>query len=190
MSSGFRSRRGRLEAVFEADEVQVLRGLIGEIVELVRHDAPPKEAESSDPMAELFGGFGPSEPPEDAVLARLLPNAYADDGDSAEFRRYTETGLRDQKVANAEVVLRGLGEPEGDDEAGGQVTVRPSPDEAQAWLKTLTDLRLALGTRLGVEDEGDEARFDALPSEDPARYVHQLYLWLGWLQETLVHALI
>src|SRR5215469_3728115 len=34
--------------------------------------------------------------PEDPVLARLLPDAYADDpGAAAEFRRYTESSLRE-----------------------------------------------------------------------------------------------
>ncbi len=63
-------------------------------------------------------------------------------------------------------------------------------DRAQAvtWLKSFTDIRLALATRLGVE-EGDEDYWMALPDEDPRTHVYDIYQWVGYLQETLVEAL-
>ena len=42
---------------------------------------------------------GPTSAPEDPVLARLFPTAYPDDEEAAaEFRRFTEGGLRDGKA--------------------------------------------------------------------------------------------
>ena len=59
---------------------------------------------------------------------------------------------------------------------------------AETWMRSFTDLRLALATRLGVE-EGDEDFWAALPDEDPRAQAHDIYEWVGYLQETLVDAL-
>lgn len=186
MTTGFRARRGTVRATFAAEEVYVLRGLIGELVELIRDDVPAAQTPpEEDSLAALVGAMGSTEPPEDEVLARLFPNAYHDDEEAAsEFRRYTEHGLRDAKVKNAETVLETLGDPAFSD----RVTVSLNPDEAQAWLRTLTDLRLALGTRLGVQQDDDDF-WAALPEDDRRRQVYGVYVWLGWLQESLVTAI-
>lgn len=184
MTGGFRARRGVVSATFAADEVRLLRGLIAELVELVRSETPISTRPPEDSLAALMGQMASTEPPDDEVLARLLPSAYNDDENAAgEFRRFTEYGLRDAKVKNAEVVLESLGDPAFSD----QVTVSLNPDEAQAWLRNLTDLRLALGVRLGVEED-DEDTWAALPDDDRRRQVYGVYVWLGWLQESLVRA--
>jgi hypothetical protein len=54
-------------------------------------------------------------------------------------------------------------------------------------MKAITDMRLALASRLGIE-EGDEEFWDALPEDDPRAHVHDIFDWLAYLQETLVHA--
>ena len=59
---------------------------------------------------------------------------------------------------------------------------------AEMWMRSFTDLRLALATRLEVE-EGDEAYWHALPDDDPRAQAHDIYEWVGYLQETLVQAL-
>lgn len=186
MSSGFRAAGDTIEATFHGEEASVLRRLVAELVELLRSDLPERESEPNDPVEALIGDYsGPSQQPEDDVLARLLPNAYTDDEEAAaEFRRFTERGLREGKVANARVVLDALGDPDYSD----ALTVTVTREEVEPWLKVLTDLRLAIGTRLGVE-ENDEERWQSLPEDDPNRYVHTLYLWLGWLQESLVESL-
>lgn len=38
-------------------------------------------------------------------------------------------------------------------------------------------------------EEGDEERWEALDDDDPRAYVHHVYEWLGFVQETLVRAL-
>jgi hypothetical protein len=68
-------------------------------------------------------------------------------------------------------------------EGGGEV--RLDPDQAAAWLRCTNDLRLALGTRLGISDESE-------PPEDFADEEDQqlaVYYWLTALQGSLVDAL-
>ena len=55
------------------------------------------------------------------------------------------------------------------------------------WMRSFTDMRLAIATRLGVE-EGDEDYWYSLPDDDPRAQVHDIYDWLGYLQETLVES--
>ena len=55
-------------------------------------------------------------------------------------------------------------------------------------MRSFTDIRLALATRLEVEED-DEEVWDALPEEDPRAQAHDIYEWVGYLQETLVGAL-
>jgi hypothetical protein len=56
-----------------------------------------------------------------------------------------------------------------------------------SWLRAFTDIRLALATRLGIEDD-DEDYWDALAEDDPRASVYDIYQWVGYLQETLVAA--
>ena len=97
------------------------------------------------------------------MLQRLLPDAYRDDSDdSAEFRRFTERSLTSAKVANAEAVLASLAGGRArrdidDDDVEDQdpIEVELDPDAVQAWLRTLTDIRLSLAVRLGIETDED-----------------------------------
>ncbi len=115
------------------------------------------------------------------MLARLLPDAYRDDPEaSGEFRRYTERDLRAGKVAAARTVLDTL------PPAGGRV--RLTEPESQAWLRALNDVRLALGTRLGVTEGFDEEAAE-ISAEDPRSAYIWIYQWLAYLQDSLVTAL-
>ncbi|HQA23674.1 MAG TPA: DUF2017 family protein, partial [Rhodoglobus sp.] len=51
----------------------------------------------------------------------------------------------------------------------------------QSWLRTLTDLRLALAARLQIEEDGDTG----LGDED----MLMIYDWLGYLQGSLVEVI-
>lgn len=252
MTALFRAdRRGRPTAVFDPVEVTLLRGLVSQLVELVEDGQPVATGSTgvADWAAELgladVGEPGPTAPPEDAVLRRLLPDAYGPDpgGDpavaaesSAEFRRLTENGLRRTKTSRARLVLAALHQEapvaggerrdrrrgdaaadtgaaaaaEGPDDVD-PVTVRLEPDRAQAWLTVLTDLRLALATRLGIVTDEDATELEVLARAELARLrrarrrlraareddaetdprvgVYQVYSWLGYLQETLVESL-
>jgi hypothetical protein len=190
--SGFaRHRRsGQVIANFTGFEAELLRSLASQLVELLRNEAAvPRD---QDPFEAMLDFSGPTNEPEDPVLARLFPTAYADDEEAAaEFRRFTEGALRDGKSQAAIAIIDGLEEaglPPELTEEGLHIDVELDPATAETWLRSFTDLRLALATRLGVE-EGDEAVWAALPDEDPRAQAHDIYEWVGYLQETLVEAL-
>jgi hypothetical protein len=192
MSGFIRVQGSRLiAATFTGFEADMLRSLAAQLVELLR-DQTGQEAEIRDPLERLFDFAGPTHEPEDPVLRRLLPSAYPDDEVSAaEFRRFTEGALRDGKVAAAAAIIQSLTDGGlGAHEIDPVIAVDVELDEATAelWLRSLTDVRLALATRLGVE-EADEGAWHELSDEDPRLQTYNIYLWLGYLQETLVDQL-
>jgi hypothetical protein len=132
-------------------------------------------------MAAQLSVADAAELPDDPILARLLPDAYADDPKaSGEFRRYTEISLRSGKVAAAQTVLDTL------PASGGKI--RLSATDAQAWLRALNDVRLSLGVVLGVTDDFDDT-VATLTADDPRAAYIGVYQWLAYLQESLVEAL-
>jgi len=194
MAGFVRHRRSkRIIATLSGFEADLLRSLAAQLVELLRNEAAAP-TESTDPLEAMFSGgefSGPTTEPDDPVLARLFPSAYRDDGEAAaEFRRYTEGSLRDGKARAAGTIIDSLEEAGLPSEPGAdELTIDVDLDlpTAEVWMRALADLRLALGTRLGVE-EGDEDYWYSLPDDDPRGQAHHIYEWLGYLQETLVHA--
>lgn len=172
-------------------EVSIIRSLVVQMLELI--GPGPAEGGESDPLAGLFAQ-GPSAPPDDPALARLFPDAYGEpdkEPDSeqraaaAEFRRYTELDLRARKRDDALAVVRSL---DGLSTAGGGV-LRLDADLCRNWLGALNDLRLTLGARLEVTDDGDGEQLYRLPDDDPAKPMVMAYLWLGAMQESLIEAM-
>lgn len=186
-------RRGGITATFEIGEAHLLANLSGQVVELLR-DRNGAEESDSDPLAAQLGMGGPSLPPEDPVLRRLLPDAYRDDQeDAGEFRRFTERSLTSAKVLNAETLIGslvdgGLTFGELPDEDGDPVEVELDDDEVQAWLRALTDVRLSLAVRLGIETDED-TMLVAQSDDDAVAAMSDIFEWLGYVQETLVAAL-
>jgi hypothetical protein len=192
MSEGFQPRRGGgVVATFTGFEADLLRSLASQLVELLRNEVAAPTG-SDDPLEQLLDFTGPTTEPDDPVLARLFPTAYRDDEEAAgEFRRFTEGTLRDHKAEAAGLVVETLEEaglPSELTEDGLMVDVELEQPAALTWMKSFTDIRLALATRLGVE-EGDEDYWYSLPDDDPRTQVHDIYEWVGYLQETLVDAL-
>jgi hypothetical protein len=190
--SGFtRHRRsGLIIATFSGFEADLMRSLASQLVELLRNEAAVPH-EHADPLEAMLSFDGPTTEPEDPVLARLFPTAYADEEAAAEFRRFTEGTLRNGKAAGAATIIDTLEEAGLPPELGEQnVVIDVELDEPTAltWLKTFTDLRLALATRLEIEQD-DEAFWRSLPDDDPRSQAHDIYEWIGALQETLVDAL-
>ncbi|WP_454300183.1 DUF2017 family protein [Salana multivorans] len=61
------------------------------------------------------------------------------------------------------------------------------------WAGALTDVRLVLAERLGIEDEEDAARLDQVARTAPdevSRALASLYLALSWLQESLLDVML
>jgi hypothetical protein len=166
-------------ATFADSEKEVLLNLCEQIIELL---AERQDHGHEDPLAAMVGITSHDSPPEDEVLHRLLPNAYADQVDASEFRRYTESTLRQRKQAHAISMRIHL-------KSADDGTIDLDHDNANAWLGGINDIRLALGVRLKVENNSHE-ELELLSPDDPLRGVYAVYTWLGWLQETLLSALI
>lgn len=171
----------------------MLANLSGQVVELLRDRNGVSESEP-DPLFEQVGMGGPIMPPDDPVLQRLLPDAYRDDPeDAAEFRRYTEQSLSSAKVRNAELMIGtlvdgGLSFIEEDADSTKQIEVELDPEAVQAWLRSLTDIRLSLAVRLGIETDED-VMLVAASEEEAVAAMAEIYDWLGFVQESLIAAL-
>ncbi len=179
-SSGF-TRHGNngYVANFSPSESEVLVNLVEQIIELLGERT---DNHSEDPLAAMVGITSHDAPPDDEVLLRLLPNAYADQVDASEFRRYTELTLRAKKSAYAMSMRIDLkSSPDG--------CIEVDHEGASAWLGGMNDIRLALGVRLKVQENSHED-LEILAPDDPMRGVYAVYSWLGWLQESLIQALM
>ena len=166
-------------AEFAESERDVLLNLIEQLIELLSERV---DHGHEDPLAALVGITSHDSPPEDEVLRRLLPNAYADEVQASEFRRYTESTLRGKKQAHAMSMRMHL-------KASDDGIVDLDHDNANAGLGALNDIRLALGVRLKVAQNSSE-QLELLAPDDPMRGVFAVYTWLGWLQESLLSALM
>lgn len=175
----FRHGENAYLANFSEPEREVLINLVEQIIELLSERF---DQHNEDPLAAMVGITVHDSPPEDEVLLRLLPNAYADQVDASEFRRYTEATLRQKKLAHAMAARMHL-------KSAIDGIVELDHDAANAWLGAVNDIRLALGVRLKVEENTFE-ELEILAPDDPMRGVYAVYSWLGWLQESLIEALM
>jgi hypothetical protein len=168
-----RGARLRITGVFDPQEAALLRGLVDQVLSLLRARG---EAVPEDELAALTGiRTGHSTAPDDPVLARLLPDFHREDsGMASMLRSVREPELIEAKTEAATVVLGTC--PTG----GGRAEL--TVEQADAWLASLNDVRLALGTTLGVtEDMPDE-----MP-EDESEAAHlTVYQWLTFVQDALV----
>jgi hypothetical protein len=193
---------GGVSVWLSAGEATLLRTLVVPVMDLLSdpdRPAPPPGAVSvaeapapagTDGPGDLFEDLEkmfsetsapPPERPADPVLARLLPDAYNDDPEAAgEFRKYTESSLREAKKYFAQTMLETL-PPD-----GGRVKL--TADQARDWLRALNDVRLMFGVRLEVTEDLDE-QLAALDPNDPRITAFQVYGWLGEVQESLVRAI-
>ncbi|GAA5155985.1 DUF2017 domain-containing protein [Pseudonocardia eucalypti] len=177
MNGWRRTGRGaklRLVGVLDQPEAALLRGLVGQIQVMLaeRTDSAPE-----DELAELTGiQAGHTRPPEDSVLARLLPDFHREDAELASMLRAArEPELIAAKTEAADVVLATC-PPDG---GRAELTV----DQADAWLAALNDLRLALGTTLGVSEDMPE---DLTDSDETLAAHMTVYHWLTFVQDALV----
>jgi Domain of unknown function (DUF2017) len=174
-----------------ADEAALLRALVVPVMELLNDPDRPapaasEPAESADLFEDLERMFNettatPPDAPADPVLARLLPDAYTGDPEAAgEFRKYTESSLREAKKYFAQTLLDTL------PPKGGRVKL--TADQARDWLRALNDVRLMFGVRLEVTEDFED-QLGGLDPKDPRLAAFEVYGWLGAVQESLVRAI-
>lgn len=165
----------RYQTVLEPEE----RRLLGELAASVA-DALMARARSvpRDELEELTGMVsGHSEPPEDARLARLLPDfERADDeqheGENGLLRSLHEGDITHGKLEQLRVIIEAL-EPE-----GGQVSL--TREEADKWVAGINDLRLYL--HVSLENlAGPMTRIEQTDA---------FYQWLSYNQESLLEELM
>ncbi|MFI7581446.1 DUF2017 domain-containing protein [Kocuria sp. M1N1S27] len=180
MAQGFRSTRKGITARFEDAEKELLQKLFADVAQALA----PEEPVSEDSLERMLGVSGGASVPDDSALRRLLPDGSLDPERAAEFRRYTERGLREAKMGVLKQAALALeAQP-----------VRLAPEDAQAFGQALNDVRLVLADRLGIQDEADAERVgrydDWSAIEDVETYMSLLYNFVSWLQETLMEALL
>ncbi|WP_338748212.1 DUF2017 domain-containing protein [Janibacter alittae] len=206
MARAFRPEGDRLVAVLDEHERSVVAGLCAQVASLVQPTMPAK-GESVDPFDAIVAGlsdlatdtqegasgagvpdrsFG-SLADRDPALDRLFPTGNREDEqEAAEFRRFTEQGLRSRKHANLMTTVRTLDRAVDDEWVLTRV-------QAPAVMIALTDVRLVMGERLGLRTDEDSERLeevaDGLAPDDPAVFALSVYDFLTWLQESLTGAL-
>ena len=112
---------------------------------------------------------------DDPAVARLFPTAYPDDPfANIEFDGSVGDELRRARLEAIAVVVRTADAP------------RLTEDEAGAWLRTLNDARLVLGTRLDITEESQEEDF---AGDEATASSYQTYVLLSVVVESLVGAL-
>jgi hypothetical protein len=190
-----RTRDGGVSVWLPPGEATLLRTLVIPVLDLLGETGRPGEArrpgapgDTADDLDRLLAeaveaveaAEAPSIP-DDPVLARLLPDAYQEDPEAAgEFRKYTESSLREAKKYFAQTLLDTL------PPSGGRV--RLTGDQARDWMRALNDVRLMFGVRLEVTEDFEE-QLAALAPDDPKVAAFEVYGWLGAVQESLVRAL-
>ncbi len=152
----FRRRGDHLVAGLSAQESQILVLLLEQLDQLLDEDADGTD---------------------DPVHARLFPAGHASDAEIArDYRDLTESALREGKTGDLALVRATVPVDGGD--------LRLDEDQARAWLRTTNDLRLALGTRLGITAETGP------PDPDDGSQQMSVYHWLTAVQGSLVDAFV
>ena len=122
----------------------------------------------------------------DPAIARLVPDVYPDDAEASQaFAAATRQDLLDRRAVDAETMrialsgfradLQSVSEAEA--LATHEITV-PVAD-VDAWMRTLTAIRLVIASRLDIRGEDDH---------DPDDPRYGVYDWLGYRLELLIQA--
>jgi hypothetical protein len=152
-----RTRDGGFDLRIPADERELLRSVGPQLRAVLVRDAADAQA----------GG--------DSAVARLFPVAYPDDEDrETEYRLLVHDELLSSHLG-ALTVLEETIDSEHLDE-----------DQLLAWMRALNHVRLVLGTRLDVSEDGDER---PLSPRDPRAPAFAVYDYLTYLQGEIIEAL-
>ena len=129
-----------------------------------------------DVLRNLAGELGQMlAEPSDPSLRRLFPPGYSDDAvREAGYQMMKGDELRQRHLAAAEA----LGASADAD--------RLDPEQATAWLQAINSVRLVLGSRLGIEEDGYDM---PISRGDPDLPLWAVFDFLGELLNDLVVAM-
>ncbi len=194
MATAFRRKGDRLVGRLSEEE----RGLVIELLARTRDLlAPPEDEPTGDVFTDLVAGLGEDGPDpdelagRDSALRRLLPDGHREDPEIAsEFRRLTEHGLRRTKASRLSAAIEALELEHGERRSKVSLDL----EQGQALMIALTDVRLVLADRMGLQDDEDGDRLhdrleEAQDLTDPLVVFVAYYDFLSWLQESLAQAL-
>src|SRR5918996_1876177 len=108
---------------FDEDEAAVMRDLTEQLHDIVTQD------DATDP-----------------VVGRLYPPAHDSAEEERKYRELVGSELKGGKLQAVDTLQRALGE-------SGPVRVMIREQDVDPWLTALTDMRLAIGTRMDVTEE-------------------------------------
>jgi len=179
-------QEGDLSVALSNDELHILINLVEQLLELLGERNFTHHYQSDDPFAQLMAASVGNlesriEQPEDPVLHRLLPNAYADPESAAEFRKYTESSLRLVKQTHLMYLREQLVFPVDHELPKADIAVT---DPTQ-WLIAINDLRLALAVRLNIKNDSFD-EYEKMKDSDRQKPLFAVYFWLGSIQESLI----
>jgi hypothetical protein len=149
---------------------------------------------SKPPIRRTHRGVEVHLSPEEREVLRLLVAEHRqqleDDSDDPELRRLFPTAYHDDPQRDAEYQILGRAELldsrlQAVAAMEATVDVEVLDDEQFAsWMTTVNQIRLVLGTRLGIAEDDDED----LDPEDPSVRERVLYHYLTMLMSMLVDA--
>lgn len=119
---------------------------------------------------ELLGHLASDDP----SLSRLFPAVYFDPAKESEYQGYMRQELSDGRAAAINELIT---------TAHDSVL---SLDSANCWLRSLNDLRLLLGTQLGISEDNHPEFDPDDPSTRPVAIYGLLSEWVGLLVEALM----
>ncbi|MEI8336185.1 MAG: DUF2017 family protein [Actinomycetes bacterium] len=125
---------------------------------------------------------------DEAVRSRLFPRAYLDPTEDAAEFAFQATVHTDMAQVRAIAITSFIGEIDTGKHSRRGVEVSLDVDAAGRWIGVINDLRLVLGTRIGVSDSED----DLGPSEivGAGHGERPFYTWMTYLQEELISRLM
>lgn len=124
----------------------------------------------------------------DPALQRLTPRVYPDDAEASRaFAESTRDDLLDRRLLDADTVRLTLGafdiDPDAvtEDAALEPIELVIAETQVDAWLRTLTAIRLVIAERLDIASDDE-------PEHDERDERFGIYDWLGCRLEVLIQA--
>ncbi|MFC5930062.1 DUF2017 family protein [Cryobacterium melibiosiphilum] len=190
-----------VSARFEAIEIDLLRLAATQLVDMLDAATTDPQSALTDPAFQRLLPDAYRDDPEaaaefrrftsDDLLAAKARNARSvldtlNEAPGFDSPGFDSAGEELTDLDRTDLDLVHETEPEASVELDATETVAITLDAAavQAWLRTLTDLRLTLAERLLIGPDG-EIRLEG----EEASFLGGLYDWLGMVQESLVYAI-